>query len=66
MQPFLTQMNQPLLADPEKARLVIGQTALNRWGEMHEIVGAAVYLASPAATYVTGSALYVDAGWTAR
>jgi len=64
--PFLTEMNRPLLAQPEKAAFVVGQTALNRWGEMSEIVGAALYLASPASTYVTGTALYVDGGWTAR
>ncbi len=64
--PFLTEMNRPLLAQPGKAAFVVGQTALNRWGEMREIVGAALFLASPASTYVTGSALYVDGGWTAR
>ena len=64
--PFLTEMNKPLLKEPERAKMVVSQTALNRWGEMHEIVGAALYLASPASTYVTGSSLYVVAGWTAR
>lgn len=64
--PFLTEMNKPLLKEPERAKMVVSQTALNRWGEMHEIVGAALYLASPASTYVTGSSLFVDAGWTAR
>ncbi|MGB2822341.1 MAG: SDR family oxidoreductase [Phycisphaerae bacterium] len=64
--PFMTEMNRPLLDDPEKARAVVSQTAMNRWGEIHEIVGAAVFLASPASTYVTGASLYVDGGWTAR
>jgi len=64
--PFLTEMNKPLLDDPAKTKAVVGQTALNRWGEMHEITGAAVFLASPASTYVTGASLYVDGGWTAR
>ncbi len=64
--PFLTEMNRPIKEDPARERMVVGQTALNRWGELHEITGAALYLASPASTYVTGSSLSVDAGWTAR
>ncbi len=64
--PFLTEMNQPLLDNPAKAQLVVGQTAMNRWGEMHEIRGAALFLASAASSFVTGAALYVDGGWTAK
>ena len=64
--PFLTEMNRPLLATPEKAQAILSQTAFNRWAELHEIRGAAVFLASDASSYVTGSALYVDGGWTAR
>jgi len=64
--PFLTEMNQPLLAHPERVKAVVGNTALDRWAELHEIRGAALFLASDASTYVTGSALMVDGGWTAR
>ena len=64
--PFLTEMNQPLLKEPAKVQNIIGRTALNRWAGLHEIRGAALFLASDASSYVTGSVLSVDAGWTAQ
>lgn len=43
-----------------------GATALGRWGELKEIQGAAIHLASPASSFTTGSMVVVDGGWAAR
>ncbi len=64
--PFLTEMNVPVKDDPQFKQFILGATALGRWGELHEIQGAAIYLASDASSYTTGSLLAVDGGWTAR
>jgi NAD(P)-dependent dehydrogenase (short-subunit alcohol dehydrogenase family) len=63
---FGTEMNQPLMKDPVKYKEFVAQIPMGRWGEVHELAGAAVYLASDASSYMTGSALFVDGGWTAR
>ena len=64
--PFLTEMNIPVKDDPKFKEAILGAVALGRWGELQEIQGAAIYLASDAASYTTGSILTVDGGWTAR
>jgi len=61
--PFATEMNRPLLNDPEKYNAFVAKVPMGRWGELHEIAGAALFLASEASSYVTGSALVVDGGW---
>jgi NAD(P)-dependent dehydrogenase (short-subunit alcohol dehydrogenase family) len=62
---FGTEMNRVLLDDPVKYQEFVRRIPMKRWGEVEEIAGAAVFLASDAASYVTGSTLTVDGGWTA-
>jgi gluconate 5-dehydrogenase len=62
---FRTEMNAPLLANAEFSAWVAKRTPAGRWGDPPEIAGAAVFLASPAADYVTGHLLYVDGGFSA-
>jgi NAD(P)-dependent dehydrogenase (short-subunit alcohol dehydrogenase family) len=64
--PFATDMNKPLLNDPEKYAAFVAKIPMGRWGELHEITGACLFLASDASSYVTGSTLFVDGGWTAQ
>ncbi|HEX4000085.1 MAG TPA: SDR family oxidoreductase [Pirellulales bacterium] len=64
--PFATDMNKPLLADPAKYAAFVSKIPMGRWGELHEITGAALFLASPASSFVTGTTLFVDGGWTAQ
>lgn len=64
--PFLTPMNVPIADTEEAKKFIIGAVALGRWGRLEEIQGAAIFLASDAASYMTGSLVTVDGGWTAR
>ena len=64
--PFATEMNRALLDDPVKYQEFVKNIPMGRWGELEELTGATVFLASDASSFVTGSALYVDGGWTAK
>ena len=62
--PFLTPMNLPIKDTEEAKKNIVGAVPLGRWGELQEICGAVVFLSSPASSYMTGSMLTVDGGWT--
>lgn len=60
-----TPLTAQIRSDEAWSQAYAAKSALGRWARPDEIVGAAVFLASPAATYVTGSVVSVDGGWTA-
>jgi len=64
--PFATDMNLPLLKDPAKYQAFVSKVPMGRWGELHEIGGIALYLASPASSYTTGACISVDGGWVSQ
>ncbi len=61
---FRTDLNAALVADPTFSGWLERRTPLGRWGEVDELAGAAVFLVSDAASFVTGQILYVDGGVT--
>jgi gluconate 5-dehydrogenase len=61
---FETDLNRPLLGDPDFVKRVVDRTALKRWGKPEEIGGVALMLASDAGAYVTGQQIIVDGGIT--
>jgi gluconate 5-dehydrogenase len=61
---FKTELNAALVADEKFSTWLTGRTPMRRWGDVEELAGAAVFLASDAASFVTGQTLLVDGGIT--
>ncbi|MGV2290759.1 glucose 1-dehydrogenase [Trinickia sp. YCB016] len=62
---FKTELTEALVKDEKFSDWLIGRTPSRRWGDVEDLVGAAVFLASEASSFVNGHVLYVDGGVTA-
>jgi gluconate 5-dehydrogenase len=62
---FKTELNKALVDDEKFSAWLTGRTPVGRWGDVDELVGAAIFLASDASSFVNGHVLYVDGGITA-
>jgi NAD(P)-dependent dehydrogenase (short-subunit alcohol dehydrogenase family) len=64
--PFGTEMNAPLMQNPEINAQFVANVPLGRWGKVEEVGQLAVYLCSEDAGFITGTDILIDGGWTAR
>ncbi|MEZ5364388.1 MAG: SDR family NAD(P)-dependent oxidoreductase [Bryobacterales bacterium] len=64
--PFATEMNKPLLEDPEKNKMFLERIPLGRWGQVKEIGALAAFLCSDEAGFITGTDIVIDGGWIAQ
>ena len=61
---FKTELNAALVANAEFSNWLVGRTPMRRWGDVDELAGAAIFLASDAGSFVSGQTLLVDGGIT--
>jgi gluconate 5-dehydrogenase len=59
---IVTELTRPLVDNPEFDRWIRARTPAARWGEVEDLIGAAVFLASRASDFVNGQVIYVDGG----
>jgi NAD(P)-dependent dehydrogenase (short-subunit alcohol dehydrogenase family) len=64
--PFATEMNTPILQNPELNQQFISNIPLGRWGKVEEVGKLAAYLCSEDAGFITGTDILIDGGWTAK
>ena len=64
--PFATEMNTPLLNDPELNQQFVSRIPMGRWGKVEDIGSLALFLCSEAAAFITGTDIVIDGGWMAQ
>ncbi|MBC7924232.1 MAG: SDR family oxidoreductase, partial [Bryobacteraceae bacterium] len=64
--PFATEMNLPLLENPELNAQFVSKIPVGRWGKVEDIGTLAVFLCSDAASFITGTDILIDGGWCAQ
>jgi NAD(P)-dependent dehydrogenase (short-subunit alcohol dehydrogenase family) len=64
--PFLTEINKPVLDNPENYKSFCNNIPLGRFGNPEEIVSTCLFLASKASSYVNGADIVIDGGWTVK
>ena len=62
---FVTELTAAVKQDPERAKSITDRTPAGRWGEIDDLAGVTVFLASPASDFLHGAILPVDGGWMA-
>ncbi|MBM3880327.1 MAG: SDR family oxidoreductase [Verrucomicrobia bacterium] len=64
--PVATEMNAPIIQNPDLNRQFVAKIPVGRWGQEAEVAQLALYLCSPAAGFITGADILIDGGWTAQ
>ena len=64
--PFATEMNAPLISDPQANAAFLAKVPLGMWGQPQDVGALAVYLCGPETSFITGTAISIDGGWLAQ
>jgi len=64
--PFATELNQPILDNPELNKQFVAKIPIGRWGDVKEVGAMALFLCSEEAGFITGTDILIDGGWTAQ
>jgi len=64
--PFATELNTTLMNNAELNRQILSKVPLAKWGEVRDIAKLTRFLCSPHASYITGTDILIDGGWTAQ